>query len=129
MELSVFLAKLIGIYLLIVSTIWFFRKHQVTSSIKELVSSSGTLAISAEISLIFGLVIVIDHSIWEVNWRGLITVLGYLMIMKGIVRYAFPNQVKVLASKMLNSGGVCSVFVALFVIGLYLTYCGFRYSH
>lgn len=127
MDISAFLAKLIGLYLLIISLLWMFRKHQVEGTIKEIAASKGLLAVSAEISLIFGLVIAIDHSVWEVSWRGLVTVLGYLLILKGIMRFAFPSRVKKISSKMME-GGYWLVYIVMLIIGIYLTYCGFTYS-
>lgn len=126
MDISIFLAKLIGLYLVIVSVICLVRKKQVKATGKELACCKSTLAVTAEISLIFGLVIAIDHSIWELNWKGLITLLGYLMIIKGIIRFAFPSFVKNLATKMDKTYWVMSI--VMLIIGIYLTYCGFAYS-
>jgi uncharacterized protein YjeT (DUF2065 family) len=124
MAISVFLAKLLGLYLLILALLCIFRKHQIMLTSKELISSKGILALSGEFSLVFGLVVVIDHSIWELSWRGVITVIGYLLILKGIIRFAFPGPVQMLAKKILDKGYwfVCTL---LFILGAYLTYCGF----
>jgi len=126
MEVSVFLAKLIGLYLLIVSILCVLRKHQIHLTGKELVGSKSSLAVSAEISLILGLVIAVDHSVWQWDWRGLVTLIGYLLILRGILRFAFPNQVKKLAAHVFG-GGFWVVCLIMFVIGVYLTYCGFAY--
>jgi len=127
MYVSVFLAKLLGLYFLVFAVLCLFRKHQVQAAARDMVASKGTLAVSAEICLIFGLVIAIDHSIWETSWRGLITLIGYLMILKAILRFAFPNTVKKMMSKILGSGYWVTVIIML-IIGVYLTYCGFTFS-
>ena len=127
MDVSAFLAKLIGLYLLIISILWLFRRRQMDAACKEVVASKGLLAVSGEISLIFGLVIVLDHNIWELSWRGLITLLGYFMILKGVMRFAFPAKVKERAAKMMEKG-CWTCFIVMVVIGLYLTYCGFMYA-
>lgn len=124
MDISAFLAKLIGLYFIIVALICIFRKRQIEAMSKEFISSKSALAVSAEISLIFGLVIAIDHSIWEFSWRGLVTLLGYLMILRGILRFAFPNFVKKIASKLMN-GGFWATVIIILIIGIYLTYSGF----
>jgi uncharacterized protein YjeT (DUF2065 family) len=126
MDVSIFLAKLIGLYFIIIGALCILRKRQMVLTGKELVSSKSALVVSAKISLLFGLVIAIDHTIWEYSWRGLITALGYLMILRGILRYAFPTVVKNLAAKVPDEGYVLISLIIL-GIGIYLTYCGFNY--
>jgi hypothetical protein len=124
MEMSLFLAKLLGLYFLVVSLLCFFRHHEMKITGKELISSRSALAVSAEISLLFGLVIVIDHSLWEASWRVLVTILGYLLVLRGVLRYAFPVQVKKMWTKVAEKG--CGLItLIMLVIGAYLTYCGF----
>ena len=126
MDISIFLAKLIGVYLLIITFLCVFRKRQVELTGKEVVSSKSALAISAEFSLIVGLVITIDHSIWEYSWRGLITLIGYLLIVRGAMRFAFPSEVKKIGNKMLTKffWPMCVVMLA---VGIFLTYRGFTF--
>lgn len=127
MDVSIFIAKLMGIYMLIVAAIWIFRKDQVEATIKEVLSSNGLLALSGVISLVLGLAIAIGHPIWEWNWRGLITVIGYLSILKGIMRLAFPAQIQ---QRVLNvvSQGYWFVIALVIVLGAYLTYSGFTHG-
>ncbi len=127
MGTSIFLAKLVGLYYLIFALLCLLRKKQVTGVAKELIASKSALAVSAEISMLFGLVIVIDHSIWEMSWRGLITLLGYLMILRGIMRFAFQAQVKKFGSMMMSKCFWPTIIITL-IIGIYLTYCGFTYT-
>ena len=124
MEISHFLAKLIGLYLLILGVLTILRRPQIKAMSKELASSKSALAVSGEISLVFGLVIAIDHTIWEYSWRGLITLLGYIMILKAILRFGFPAQVKKMVSKMTEQGWWI-LSIVLIVLGAYLTYHGF----
>ena len=42
----------------------------------------------------YGIAMAIGHSVWELNWRGLITLLRYLCIVKGVVRIGFPDMPK-----------------------------------
>ena len=124
MDISIFLAKLIVLYLLITGFLCAFRKSEIKTMAKELGSSKSALAVSGEISLIFGLVIAIDHSMWEYSWKGLVTVLGYLMILRGVLRFAFPAQVKKMVSHMSEQAFGFMLMVMIF-LGGYLTYCGF----
>src|SRR5579885_3255115 len=94
MELSIFLAKFLGLYLLIVSADLLLRRHELEGAVKDFASSKGLLVFSGSISLLAGLAIVIGHPVYEANWRGLITLFGYLLIVKGIMRVAFPTRLQ-----------------------------------
>jgi hypothetical protein len=124
MELSLFLAKLLGLYLLIFAAVWLLRRNQVESAIHDLFNSPGTLALSGLINLIFGLAIAIAHPLWKLNWQGLITLIAYLAIIKGIMRLGFQEQVKKNAQIFLKKGfGILLAVMA--ILGAYLFYAGF----
>jgi len=126
MILSTFLAKLLGLYFIIISLLWIFRHQQLVASCKEMILTKGLLALSGEFSLVFGLVIAIDHTIWEWSWQGLVTLLGYLLILRGILRLAFPAFVKSAVSKMVKDS-CWPIFLVMLAIGVYLAYCGFAF--
>ena len=126
MILSVFLAKLLGLYFIIISLVWIFRHRQVMMAAKEIAHSKALQAVSAEFSLVFGLVIALDHPMWAWDWTGLVTVLGYLFILRGILRFAYPEVVQRYFTKM-QKDGAWTVFVILLILGAYLAYCGFAF--
>jgi uncharacterized membrane protein HdeD (DUF308 family) len=123
MELSIFFAKLIGLFFLILVVLMLLRKQQIENFAKEFFATKGLLFFAGVINLLFGLTIAISHPIWEWNWRGLITLLGYLAILKGIVRIGFPDQDRTVEPKMM--GGYWIIVVVLAILGVYLTYSGF----
>ncbi|MDE3056292.1 MAG: hypothetical protein KGI80_06380 [Verrucomicrobiota bacterium] len=124
MDLSPFFAKWIGIYFLISALILLLRKQQLARTVKELFASEGLLAISAELSLLLGLLLAIENPVWEWSWKGLITIIGYLLILKGIMRLAFPRRLQKMASKFMTKW-YWPTFIIVLAIGSYLTYCGF----
>lgn len=123
MDVSEFLAKLLGLYFIIVALIWMFRKKPFEDAAKEVFSGGGFLILSGAFSLLFGLAIVIDHSIWELNWKGLITLIGYLTIVKGVMRLAFPLQSKKAITKVMKQRHL--LILTLLILGIYLSYNGF----
>ena len=124
MELSVFLAKLFGIYMLILAALMLFRREQFKSIVNEILDSEALLAFSGILNLLAGLAIVIGHPVWELSWRGLITVLGYLTLFRGIAWLAFPVQIHAFAKSFQQNGYWISLFITL-ILGLYLSYEGF----
>lgn len=124
MELSLFLARFLGVYFLILGGIWIIRREQFEATAKQIVSSNGLLAITGAINLMLGLFIVIGQPIWELSFRGVITLLGYLFIIGGIMRLGFPATVQKIAPEFM--GRLFWLGLAfLFVIGIFLLYSGF----
>lgn len=124
MTVSLFLAKFLGLYMLIMATLWLTRKKQVEAAIKNIMSSSGVFALTGAIHVIAGLMILISHPVWELNWRGLITILGFLTLIQGIIRLAFPERSKDFLLKSIKQNH--SIWISfLIVVGAILTYFGF----
>ena len=90
MGLSLFLAKFLGAYLIIISILMLTRKEVMRKGFQEVLYIPGVLLLSGFISLLSGLAIVIGH---QLSWDGsiLISLLGYLLIAKGVVRLGWPN--------------------------------------
>lgn len=124
MLLSAFLAKLFGLYMLIVAALWATQKQRVDLAIKDFLASRGLLLFVGVVNIIGGLAIAIGHPVWELNWRGLVTLLGYLMILQGIMRFAFYDKVKK-GADLLTSKKVWVVIAIIAVLGAFLTYSGF----
>lgn len=125
MELSIFLARLIGLYLLIVAADLLVRRREMEGAVRDFASSKGLLVFSGSISLLLGLAIAIGHPIYERGWRGLITLLGYLLIFRGIMRVAFPTRLQKRIGSLFHRG-YWVILLILLILGVYLTYEGFN---
>lgn len=126
MDLSLFFAKFLGIYLLAIVAIWLIRKKSFERGVKDVILSDGTFALSGAVHLIIGLTIAISHPIWTADWQGLITLIGYTSIVQGVVRLAFPIQSKQNLLKSLEKGYWVWIIVAG-ALGVILTYSGFTH--
>jgi len=125
MDLSIFLARLLGIYLLITAVELLVRRHELEGAVKDFASSKGLLIFSGSLSLLLGIAIVIAHPIYTFNWQGFITLVGYLLIIRGIIRFSFPSHLqKKMAASFHRRYWV--VFFILAIVGIFLTYSGFR---
>jgi uncharacterized membrane protein len=124
MELSIYLAKLLGIYMLLLAGAWIVRKDQLDRVFKEIASSRSLLAFLGIFDIVAGLAIAIGHPVWQFNWRGLITLLGYVMIVRGLMRLMFTDEVKKRMATLMDKGGWIIIAI-LVVIGAFLTYNGF----
>lgn len=124
MDLSLFLAKLLGLYLLIVAVDMLLRKHELEGAVRDFSSTKSLLVFSGSTSLFLGLVIVLAHPVYEVDWDGLVTLLGYLLIVRGIARVCFPAYLQKKIVTYFHQG-YWVILLVLLVLGIYLTYQGF----
>ncbi len=124
MDLSHFIAKVLGTYMLIMATLWLWRRKQFGVTVRNVMGSDSTFSLTAIIQIIFGLMIVISHSIWTFDWRGLITLLGYLAVIQGILRLAFPGETQKYLIDAVEKG-YWFLMGLLIVLGSILTYHGY----
>ena len=110
------------------SVLWALRGDVISEALEEFLANRGMLFLSGLLALVVGIAMVISHSIWELNWRGLITLMGYLSVLKGIARIGFPD-VSMKAANSLLKGGITWILIGFaFLLGCYLTWAGFTKS-
>ena len=125
MDLSLFLAKFFGIYFLIMGSLWALRRDVFLVAIDEFFASRSMMFFSGVAALSVGIAMAIAHSVWEPNWRGLISAIGYLSLIKGVARIGFPEMPRK-AGAALASGQTSYMWAGLCILlGTYLTWAGF----
>lgn len=125
MELSIFLAKLFGLYLIVVCSAALINRKNFEKLADSLSGNLTLLVFSGAASMLLGLAVVISHNIWTSDWRVLISFLGWLTLFKAGVRLFFPEKIKPMAMKFMKLWPwVCLVFL---IVGVYLAYIGFSY--
>lgn len=75
--------------------------------------------------LLFGLIVVAAHQYWRGAAAIIVSLLGWLSTLRGLLLLAFPRMFVSLANDMIGAQAVwvaaCAVFA---LVGLYLTYVG-----
>ena len=74
-------------------------------------------------ALIVGLPVIILHNVWNFNVLGLVTLLGWLSVSKGVIRLAKPSYVARLQQKFTTTATYLLVFDML--LGLGMMYAGY----
>jgi uncharacterized membrane protein len=72
-----------------------------------------------------GILLTVSHQVWTRDWRVVITILGWLILVKGVMRILFPDTVKKLIKKKKNNRRYLLAEVVTFFISVYLIYKGF----
>lgn len=125
METSIFLAKVIGLISVISTTAAMIRYKESLAFEEEAVKSPLYVYVSGFVILILGVLLVVSHSVWVFDWRLAITIMGWLVLLKGIGRIFFPNAVKRMIERKRGNRWFLLGEVVVFLVGLYLLYHGF----
>lgn len=125
METSIFLAKVIGLVSVISTAAVMIRYKESLVLEEEAMKSPLHIYLSGFVILILGVLLVVSHSVCVFDWRIVITVLGWLVLLKGMGRIFFPDAIKRMVEKKKENRKFILGEIAVFLIGLYLLYYGF----
>lgn len=126
MEISLFLAKALGIYFVIVSIGMVFDAARFRPLILDMLNKPPLLFLSGFIALILGILLVVSHNIWVMGWQVIITLAAWSALIKGIIRVVFPQLFVDTSRKWVQSDMAYYVTgVVLLVLGIFLCYHGF----
>lgn len=118
MDNSIFLAKFWGWYLIIFFFILSFNPKRIKQIFNDL-KDEKFLIISSFIAIIVGLLNILFHNIWELNWKLVITLIGWISLFIGLSLFILPKQT-IGWLKLFNIKFVQVIYVLLFFIGIYL---------
>ncbi|MEW7289938.1 hypothetical protein [Aquimarina sp. 2304DJ70-9] len=118
MDVSIFLAKFWGWYLIIFFFILSFNPTRIKQIFDDL-KDQKFLIITSFVGIIIGLLTILFHNVWEPNWKFIITAIGWIALGIGLALFTFP----VPTTKLLEVSNVKLVqliYVLLFLIGVFL---------
>jgi hypothetical protein len=94
---------------------------------KEFIGSKALIYITGLLALVAGLAIVNAHNLWEPDWRVIITILGWLAIVRGVASILFPANVQAMGDHMLASSvGLLAAAAITVALGAVLTFMGYE---
>jgi hypothetical protein len=126
MTLALFLAKLMGIYMLIVFLLMTARKEAMIQGIKGLIENPVLFMFSGSLNLLGGLAIIFAPSLWVWGWPLIIVLLGLLMIIRGICQFGFTSLVlKQVNTLITNENYWKWSQITVLILGLILSFLGF----
>ena len=124
--MDISLAQLLGLYFIIIGAIVLYRKKSVMPAMSQLVANRPLLLVIACIELLAGLAVVLTYPNLTANADGLISIIGWMLVVEGIIYLALPYKRLQKLIKSFNNpqwyavGGVIALLG-----GLYLAANGF----
>ena len=126
MPTSIFLAKLMGPILALAGLAMLINRKELEALAQEFLRSRALFFLLGLVDFAIGLAIVLTHNVWIADWRIIITLLGWFLLVRGAVRILVPDQIKPFGIKLLKNPNVVTGSVAVtFVLGLVLSYFGY----
>ena len=126
MTSSIFLARLMGPVFLVVGAGLLLNGVVFRALTQEFLDSTALIFLSGLITLPAGLAVALTHNLWTPDWRVLITILGWLMVIGGAVRLAAPQRAAAVGRTMFASPATMQISTwATVLIGALLCYFGY----
>ncbi|MCD6471294.1 hypothetical protein J7K86_02075 [bacterium] len=115
-DTTIFLAQFWGWLLVIVGLIFLLKKRMLLDEISRLFEDKNYTLLTGWLALILGLFTVILHNVWTADWRVVITIFGWLSLIKGIARMGFPELPQKAASTFKNKPALMQVLLIICVL-------------
>ena len=126
MTVAIFVSKILGPLFIIVSIAMMFNKGFIQKLMEDFSKNTALQYLAGVTSLVFGLVIVIMHNVWVWNWTVIITIFGWMGILKGVWLIVFPNTLDKFTEAYIKNKTFAKIHSVLaLVLGVFLTYLGY----
>ena len=123
MDTSTYLGQVFGLLYTVIGIGIFINSELYLKLFQEMKQNTLLLYLSGCASLTVGLTMVTFHNIWEADWRGIITFIGWMALVKGVLLLLKPELLLQKAAfwqqRMMLAGSIT------LLLGLYLGYNGF----
>ena len=125
--LTIFLAKFLGLYCIVVALALMPRKQTTVATIKALAGNPPLLVFAEVLGLAAGPAMIIGHNVWSGGALPVvITLLGWVLAIRGAGLLALsPAAVSSVVDALRYEEFFYWYMGASLVLGLYLTYAGF----
>ncbi|HEY5220526.1 MAG TPA: hypothetical protein VIJ29_00030 [Candidatus Paceibacterota bacterium] len=122
MDISVVIAQVLGIFFVVAGVAMVVSSKATAGAIEESVAHKGIVFMWGIGALLIGAVIVVFNNAWTTGLPLLVTILGWLALVKGVFILLAPGVAAALYRKFGKSGMIVFCGVVVFVLGLVLLY-------
>ncbi len=108
------IAKIVGptLIVMVFSEMRFWNPTLYDTQIVPLIYLNGMIL------FVSGLAIISNHNVWVYGWQTIVTIIGYVCMLIGLLRMLFPEIQK---TAFKNDNSIMILEVVLILIGMFLT--------
>ena len=125
MCLSILLAQAIGCYLFLMSLAMLIHSQRFKKAANDYLGNPAVMTLVGALTLVIGLLIVLQHNIWVSDWVVLITLVGWIVFLQGVLRLFVPDAFAKMSKDFMSKPVYTLVCWARLIIGIYLIWAGF----
>lgn len=112
------LSQILGSFLFIVGIIIMGRMYYYRKILLQLQAEDPIIPVVAGLTLFLGIVLVVTHNVWVFNRTTGVTVLCWLILIKGLLWLALPEKMLAMTKRVSSGAGYYWYIVGLLVIGV-----------
>ncbi len=90
--LTIIYAKILGIYLFVVSLGLILNPQKARALIEEAKHSKALIFFDGAIALFLGTIVILSHNLWESPFSASVSFLGWLMFIAGVLEIILPHK-------------------------------------
>ena len=109
METSIFIAKILGLVYLAVGLGMIFSPGYYREKFEEMVKNASFMYLGGLLALVVGFLVITYHNIWENSWVVLVTIIGWLALLKGLLLLIFPRTMINLCMPLVHQESFCNL--------------------
>ena len=102
MQSSAFIARLMGPLLLVNAIAILVNRRGFQEMIAGATRNPAVIYLTGLLTLLAGLLVLEFHNVWVLDWRVLVTIVGWLSIAGGIARIVFPAGMAAIGERMVS---------------------------
>ncbi|MBN2453881.1 MAG: hypothetical protein JXB40_06475 [Candidatus Omnitrophica bacterium] len=126
MENSIVIAKFMGPYIVLIGLGLLFNTKVYMNVMDDCFKNAALVYVMGLLTFVAGLAIVIFHNIWVRDWRVLITLFGWIALIKGVWLVVLPDTAVKITKRFKKDIKLAVIpWVIITGIGVFLIFKGF----
>lgn len=123
--MTILIAKFVGPVILAVGVGIFLSRNYYIKVYRNLENETLAVLMGGISILVAGIAIVLNHNMWDSFAAGLISFLGWMSVLKGVLLIMMPKTVDMFGDMVANSKFFSVTAVLATVCGVYVTYIAY----
>jgi hypothetical protein len=125
METSLFIARIIGVLYFSLGIGLLLYSGYYREFFQKVLEKKGFMFLGGMLAIIVGFLIIENHSVYTDVWTSIISIIGWLALIKGIIIFAFPKSFGFFTSLMQKKTFTYVLTPFVLIFGLFFLYYGF----